>query len=331
MLHLHQHYFLGKIISSMLIVAFLSLSLQGCYSYRVGELERLDKIPGSEELINYSYNVNLVKKPKTTTPQIEFKVERTPKYKYKAQEKFAVEKWRSYKNEMVLWGSISLSLLIGGLIIAGTAKPNKNEYGNTIPSTQQIIGGVLAIASWIPGMIGGLITGWPKNTKEDKLEGKTGKLIDGDNVYQEEVGNSQPTDGIKVNITINKVSKEFTSNKMGIIVDLTRDFNLVRFDNTKIVNVKCNSVYYKIKKTFTFHSRDWTIPYIQIIRDDTSVETEKDGKLVKLGKLNAGNEYKILHEGNDLIKIEFNGEEGFIPKGAGNKFWAVGDYLDLTK
>ena len=61
------------------------------------------------------------------------------------------------------------------------------------------------------------------------------------------------------------------------------------------------------------------------------METEKEGKLVKLGEINSGDEYKILNEGNDLIKISFNGEEGYIPKDAGTKFWAVENYLEPKK
>ena len=161
---------------------------------------------------------------------------------------------------------------------------------------------------------------------------KTGKTLDGKIVDDYEKGIYEKYPNTNLFISYGNINKNYTSDNNGIVsVNLVDDFNLIKFQYPKTIYLTAKALDKKINKSFHLKTKDWTVPFIKIDNDGIPVETEKNNKLVKLGELKSGEEYKILNEGNDLIKINFNGEEGYIPKDAGTKFWAVENYLELKK
>jgi len=310
--------FYYRLIATVLTLSLFLSSLTSCTtSYRAGDVKELEEIPGSEEIINYDYAIIKVGHPTLELPVAKFKIKRTPNNKIKAKQKLIEEEWRNdiWLSAIFVATCSALSVLFFTTPIVYDADEGKNI--KSVPAG--ISFGALAV---LVGFVG----------FNNHKTGETDNLLDGEIVDDFEKGTPETAPGVNIMVRAGGIEKNYNSDKDGIIsINLVKDLSLVRFDRPQTVYVECTSVYHKIKERYTLNSKDWTVPHIKIIQDGVAVETEKEGQLVKLGELKSGEEYKILHEGNDLIKIEFNGEEGFIPKDAGDKFWAVDNYLESNK
>jgi len=296
------------LLVSLLLVVFI---LQSCMSTRIAELERLEKIRGTEILSEYTYAVSTIKNPNINSPILKIKVQRTPKYKIRSKQIFSEESYFDYSGTGWLIGLTFAGIGIAMLSAGG--------------SDFMTVGGAGAVGM---GLVGGIVF----SSKEDNQGWRTGNYIEGNIVDDKETGRVENYPNTNLAIESNEKKITYESDHNGeIIINLVKDFGLKRFQKPKTIKLRALAVDKRINKEFYLKSKDWTIPFITINRNGIAVETEKGGELVKLGELKTGEEYKILHEGDELIKINFNGEEGYIEKNSGEKFWAVKNYLDLTK
>ena len=125
----------------------------------------------------------------------------------------------------------------------------------------------------------------------------------------------------------NNITKKYTTDYSGKCnINVIKDFNLKQFYKQ---NENISFTVYDEKRTrigsFTLQSQNWTLPYIKIRRPIPIYGESKTGE-VELGRAKPGDVFPILYEGEDLLKIQYNHQIGWIPKDAGQKFWAVPDY-----
>jgi len=316
MINFYKNSHISKILISFLIPILFSFLLQACHTYRTGGLVREDILKGSEEFAYHKYEVNLSGKPTLQSPKVQITLNQIPVERVKKQKILAEEKWTNHGGTAAIWWILTAAALAGAIVIAS----NDENFGKD----KKVSGGEWALL--LPTVP--LVFAAVYSSRSNKYIEKTGVKIDGEifNDYQNK--STQPFPSKKILVKIDEVEEYYTVDNFGKIeIDLVKDYELNKFEKQTKLNLEIISVGEKIKRNFELNSKDWTVLHLSINRNGIAVETEKDGELVKLGELKAGEEYQILHEGDELIKINFNGEEGYIEKNSGEKFWAVTDYL----
>jgi hypothetical protein len=142
---------------------------------------------------------------------------------------------------------------------------------------------------------------------------------------------------ICIEILINDSIRIFCPDSLGyVFIDLVKDFSLRRFTKPAKILVKSEDKESTIKNGTmldmanilidTIDSNDWTFPSIIINKNRIQVETEENGKLLSVGEAKKGEVYRVLYEGQDLIKIDYKSREGYVPKNSGEIFWATKIY-----
>ncbi len=276
----------------------------GCYTYSAGTLSHIEPLPGTERVMNYKADVSLVSNPSPSNPKAIFKVMQTPRIEYTE-----VEKYKEIKEV----SELGTSLVFGPLVIGGLLLINKNL----------VLGGLL-------GLTGGVAIWAAGSDRGKKIE--TGVYVDGSKRLNYTKGESSSAPKVKVGININSIVRTYQTDQSGFLeVNIAEDFNLNSLkylypDQT--FKLKCSTVEDGGELDLSITVKDFAVPFINITNDNVDVVTEEQGNLKMLGKAFRNEEYKILFEKDDLIKIQYKDKEGYIPANSGTKFWAVPDYLE---
>lgn len=65
------------------------------------------------------------------------------------------------------------------------------------------------------------------------------------------------------------------------------------------------------------------VEYMKVTGNNIEVIGESEKRTITLGKLNMGEEYRLIHKGIQLRKIDYESKEGFISPNFGQIFWVV--------
>jgi len=129
---------------------------------------------------------------------------------------------------------------------------------------------------------------------------------------------------ITVSISCRDKNIYYKSTNSGLIeINLVKDLNLVEFEKQQDIAVKISSNDPIIQKTLDISTNDWTIPYFRVQKENVYVENIEGNKVIALGKAVIGEKYKVLHQTDDLVKIQYNSTEGYIPLNSGIVLWSA--------
>lgn len=275
-----------------------SIVLFSCSTVK-GSFLGSEKILNSEKEISNKIFINVIRQPTNLDPTLNLSITQKPTfqvlYKTKYEQKKVVNPW-------IKWPVILTTL--GGLIawIWATDKPGQTGGAITFGAGIVLVGSILTVQS-------------NRGEVYDKsyYETEEGKEM---NLY----GNHNAT------VIFNGIKKDYSllnSNRLNI--NLLSDFNC-----SKTYAEKMDLIIYvdnKKNENIFINSNDFLIQYIKIITKNAEVLGEYNNETITLGNLNIGEEYRLVHKGSLLWKIDYNGKEGYIQPNSGEIFWAIADYL----
>jgi len=282
----------SKTITALIIFSILFTNTS-CYNKKWGDREYSHQEVDKNKIIGYKHTILMSKSPTISKSKLTFNIRQRPLLQiydiYKIPElqqiSIANRAWIAALGAlMVLSGSESLQWLGLGIMLLGTTV---GDY------------------DW---SFSGL-------TKEDRI--RNPKLAEAD--YEENLNSS-----IKITAIINYQSHVYSTTSKGeFSIDLVKDFQLSSFKQPEILKLNITSSNPVINQTFELKSTDWTTPLIKIKNHTVDIENLESDKILILGKAKAGEIYKVLSQTEELIKIQYNNTEGYIPVNSGEVFWSV--------
>jgi len=303
---------LKKILIYLIIFKLLIIQ-SGCYSYSKGELVRKDEIEGSRKVIKFNYRLATFKAPTKNDASIIVKYEEEPIFSFKAIEKYEELNSPTFFY-LLTYTFIVVSTLGFGALLIFIIDPEIHRWVNNSNNNQ-----------WKTIEVEGREIKCYK-TSWDYYE-TTGRTIDGNSIELTEEGGFKPKPKRNLRITLNSINKEYITNNEGLIkVDLIDDFSLKSFNAPKLIEILIKPDGIDQNYQIELNSTDWTVPFFRVNTNAVQIENEENGKIIEIGTAVKGEFFLIIHESGDLIKIKYHNQEGYIPKNAGEKFWAIPDY-----
>jgi len=288
----------------LLIFSIFTFFLIGCYSYKYIETNVFNR----NKIINFKYDIILIKEPSLSDPSIEFKVIRYPIFQnekiLKLQE---VAYYSNVKTSLLLVTSGLGLLAVGGIMVS----LDENKLG--VPGT------IIGISGLAVSTIGFLTGTSKKDTSYFTGNIKDTVILIGVPYVSKEYEVIRNKD-LKVLLRSDKKTKEIITDLEIYKVNLVNDLNLARFRDPKDLDIYLTLQEYNFSKKITLNSKLWTREFVKINIDNVPVY---DSAGNQVGTLRYGEEYKLVYKDSDLWIIEISGNERYIEPNVGEIFWSV--------
>lgn len=257
------------------ILLFALINVQGCYTTSQGDYIRSDRISGSEREINKTIVVKPFKEATIVDPSIVLYFEKEPIFQVTY-----LKKYNELKKPNALTWSVHVVSGIG-TIIAISMGSSKNAPSVGVPSVLTLLGSFLFVTS-----------------------GNSGKVLSGENEYKEEIGEYEPLEGnYKVRASFENNTKEyFLDEKSNIKINLINDLGINKVKKEKIsISVYIDELNFR--KNININSDSFLHAYITTKNDRVEVVGEVGNGIEKIGQINKGEEFKLIHQGKELWKL----------------------------
>jgi len=308
--------FVLKLLSALLI--FNLIGCGGSKLYLLPNSEKID-MPDSERIVSTTYNIKIISYPSTNDLTFTIAVEKKDRIEvgYYNTSTEVVKEW-SYLTAVHIFnftvGWIAL-MPIWYYASNNGYKLNGKQQINIPPNTLK----------------GNLVYNFKQGSAVNIDWYPTGKVVKGDikKVYSE---TEERIIDSKIKIVGNTIANSYDIPKEGaVIIDIVKDFGIKPNSDNIPLELQVYNIENSEIGTMLLDLGKWMKKYIKIELQDEEVLSEIDNQLVIIGKANKGDVFKVIHQGNEFLKIDFLGKEGFVNPNSGEVFWAVKNYLELNK
>lgn len=287
-----------------IIISYLA---QGCYSYEYVETSR-EYFPDQSKIIKYEYDLRKYKEPNLIKPTFEIELIKYPLFQKSEKITYKTIKHFSSSNTSWLIAVIGAGLMAIGALVYISDESNQST-GLAIAGPGEVI--LILVAPFYAMSKGDSRT--DLGVTKDSVNEVYGTIKS--TIFQKEF-----SPNIKLIAKLDSQEKEFFSHLGMYSINMVDDFNLVRFEKIKDLEIKTTINELNVSRSFFLSPRLWTTEFIKIKIDESEMFDEN---VNVLGKLKLGDEYQILHLGSELDKIKYGNKTGFINKNVGQYFWAV--------
>ncbi len=310
--------FLLSIFNRVLIISLLANL--GCYNYYRGGLHNYDIVKNSEVLRSSSLAYSISSMPVFGNPVLTLQFRYIGLYDYRAVENYT--ELRQLTNaslyiprSMIIVGVASA--VVGAVIAVDSgASEDKKRTGLAV------LGGGIAV-----GLLGSIL-------RSDGPIEATEKIIVGDTVSKTKTSEPEYLVADEFYVTINGRSRIYRTNSKGeISIDLSKEFNLDRFEkimalyvqvqlSDKNSNISALGLSVPWEKTIDINSTAWTKEFCEIVADEIKVFNSPGTSGKNLGVCKITEKYPIIPNANaEWTHIKYYGVDGWISSFAGKRIW----------
>lgn len=307
--------FITKTVLSLLFFAFY-----GCGNSALHWIQDGDKIivPDSKKTVSQKLQIENISSPSQLKPIVSFQVSQLDKvsssYYYKLKE---------VKKEWTYSAGLNATVWTLGWILAEPLWFYFIEWNHKKWNNEEI---QISPTSTNGSKMGYFLRKFEQSDKVNITWSPTGKVKDSE-IRSETVDDKKPLRNTTVGIKINNLERTFPTDYFGgVKVDLIKYFNLIRSENDNLIDVFVSDKNDKLSTTLNIKPSDWMEEYLKVNSKDIEVIGESGNRTVTLGRLKPGEEYRLVHKGSQLWKIDYNGKEGYVPLNSGEIYWAAKKY-----